>query len=85
MFCDDLGDGVLQRFDAFARHCGDGIDGKLPALGVGGQLFELVRVGDIGLGGDKDSGPLAQRGVKAVQLGRDDLEVLDRVGPGRAV
>jgi len=78
------GDGVLEGFDAFARDCRDGEEGQLAAFGHGGQLFELVGIGDVALGGDDDGGPGDERGVEAAQLLGDDLEVGDGVGAGRA-
>jgi hypothetical protein len=47
-------DGVLERLNAIAGDRGDGKELHLAALGEGGQLLELVGVGDIGFGGYED-------------------------------
>src|ERR1700722_9184901 len=36
-----LGDGELERLDAFASDGGDGVERKLAALGHGGEFFEF--------------------------------------------
>ena len=81
---DEGGDGVFQGLDAFAGDGGDGEERQLAALGKGGELFELVGVGDVGFGGDEDGGLGGEGGVEGLELGGDDLEVGDGVGAGGA-
>jgi hypothetical protein len=79
MHGDQVGDGELERVDALA---GDGRDRKereLAALGEGGELLELRRVGDVYLGGDQQGGFGGQRRIEGLQFGGDDAEVGDGV------
>ena len=81
---DGFGHGVLQLFDAFAGDGGDEVEGQLFALGEGGELFELVGVGDVGFGGDEDGGLGGEGGVEGFEFGGDDVVVVDGVGAGGA-
>ena len=53
---------------------------ELAAFGEGGELFELGRVCDVGLGGDEDGGLGGEGGVEGFEFGGDELEVFDGVG-----
>ena len=75
-----LRNGVLERLDALSGDRGDGIKGQIAALGEGGQLLELGRIGHIDLGGDHDRRLGGQRRIEGGQLVGDDFEVGDRVG-----
>ena len=77
--CDELGDSVLERFDAFSRDGGDRIEGKLAALGHGCEFFKLVGVGDVGFGGDEDGGFSGEGWVEAFEFVGDDFVVVDRI------
>ena len=79
---DHLGDGVLEGFDAFAGDGGDFVEGKLAALGHGGELFQFVGIGYVDFGGDEDGGLGGEGGVEALELFGDDLVVGDGVGAG---
>ena len=81
---DGFGDGVFELVDAFSGDGGDVVEGKLAARGEGGELLELVGIGDVGLGGDEDGGLGGERGVEGFEFGGDDLEVFDGVGAGVA-
>ncbi len=53
---------------------------ELAALGIGGQLFELVRIGGVDLGGNDDHWLLKQSVAETGELIVDYLEVLDGIG-----
>ena len=82
MLSDGSGDGVFECLDTLAGHSRDGIELELAALGVRGQLFELVRVSDVRFGGDKDGGPFRELGIEAGELLSNDLEILHGIGAG---
>ncbi len=81
---DEFGDGELEGFDALASDGGDGVKGKLAAFGHGGELFELVGVGYVGLGGYEDGRFGGESGVEGFELFGDDFEVLNGVRAGGA-
>src|ERR1700722_15099966 len=85
MSCYHLGDGKFEWFYSFSSDGGDGVEGELATLGHGRELFEFVGIGDVGFGGDEDGGLGREARVEAVQLGGDDLEVFDGIGPVRGV
>ena len=78
--CDELGDGVLERFDTFSRDGGNRIERELAALGHGCEFFELVGVGYVGFGGDEDGGLCGESRIEVLELVRDDLVVVDGIG-----
>ncbi len=77
---DGVGEGVLELLDAFAGDCGDGEERELFALCEGGELLELVGVGDVDFGGDEDGGFESEGGIEGFELGGDDVVVGDGVG-----
>src|ERR1039458_6716928 len=79
---DQVGDGELERLDALAGDGRDREERELAALGEGGELFELRRIGDVYLGGDQEGGFGGQRRIEGFQFGGDYAEVGDGVRAG---
>lgn len=75
----------FELIDALPGDGGDGVELELAALSVGGQLFELVRIGCVHFGGDDDHRLLEQSVAEAGELIVDHLEVFDGIGTARGV
>ena len=62
---------------------------ELAALGVGGELFELLRVRGVDFGGDNDRGLLGEWVLAAAgevrEFVRDHAEILDGIGTARRI
>src|ERR1017187_505556 len=80
-----LGQRPLQLINPLPGDGRDGVELQLSSLGVGCELFELVGIDAVDLGGENDHGLLGQRLLTAAvpeagQFLIDDLEVFNRFG-----
>ena len=78
--CDEFRDGEFEWFDTFSGDGGDGEEGDFATFGHGGEFFELVGVGDVGLGGDQDGWLGGEGRIKGFEFFGDDFVVVDGVG-----
>ena len=77
---DQFGDRKLERLNALAGDGGDHVKRQLAAFREGGELLELVGVGDISFGGDQNGGFGGKGRVEGLEFCGDDLKVGDGIG-----
>ena len=77
---DGIGQSELELLNALAGDGGDVVERELFALGEGGELLELVGIGDVDLGGYEQGGLGGEGGIEGFELGGDDVVVVDGIG-----
>lgn len=75
-----IGQGVFKLLHALAGDGRDVEERELFALGEGGELLELVGIGDVDFGGYQQGGLGGERGIEGFELGGDDVVVVDGIG-----
>jgi len=77
---DGVGECVFRFLNAFTRNGADDEEWKLFLFCKCGELFQLVRIGDVSFCSDENCGLGGESRVEGFEFGGDDVVVVDGVG-----